>query len=127
LTWLSIDVASYCGTRGRVTCTLFFESGLVVLDRGYADYAWFSALDTDGVYFVTRMKNNAEEVRMTLFVQPSRIVQQSGASHDFHPAFLFDCAGSDGLNEISIGRLTPVLPHERGDLSSVINAMKSNV
>jgi IS4 transposase len=33
---------------------------IVVFDRGYTDYAWFSSLDADGVYFVTRMKENAD-------------------------------------------------------------------
>ena len=54
------------GTEGRVheSCvarTLRFDPGaIVVFDRGYTDYAWFSALDADGVYFVTRMKDNAD-------------------------------------------------------------------
>src|SRR5207253_4395486 len=47
--------------ESRVARTLRFEPGtIVVLDRGYTDYAWFTSLDTDGVYFVTRMKDNAD-------------------------------------------------------------------
>lgn len=53
-------------TEGRVheSCiarSLHFEPGtIVVFDRGYTDYAWFSSLDADGVFFVTRMKDNAD-------------------------------------------------------------------
>jgi Transposase DDE domain/Domain of unknown function (DUF4372) len=47
--------------ESRVARSLRFEPGtIVVLDRGYTDYAWFNALDADGVYFVTRMKDNAD-------------------------------------------------------------------
>src|ERR1039457_4465613 len=45
--------------ESRVARTLRFDPGtIVVFDRGYTDYAWFSALD--GVYFVTRIKDNAD-------------------------------------------------------------------
>jgi DDE family transposase/uncharacterized protein DUF4372 len=47
--------------ESRVARTLRFEPGtIVVLNRGYTDYSWFNALDADGVYFVTRMKDNAD-------------------------------------------------------------------
>jgi transposase len=47
--------------ESRVARSLRFEPGaIVVFDRGYTDYAWFSSLDADGVYFVTRMKENAD-------------------------------------------------------------------
>lgn len=47
--------------ESRIARTLRFEPGaIVVFDRGYTDYAWFHALDADGVYFVTRMKDNAD-------------------------------------------------------------------
>jgi hypothetical protein len=37
-----------------------FEPGTVlVMDRGYIDYAWFAKLSRDGVSFVTRLKSNA--------------------------------------------------------------------
>ncbi len=43
----------------RVARTLRFEPGtVVVMDRGYVDYAWFGELTAQGVYFVTRMKTN---------------------------------------------------------------------
>jgi hypothetical protein len=39
---------------------LRFERGtVVVMDRGYIDYEWFVQLTHQGVYFVTRLKDNA--------------------------------------------------------------------
>ena len=32
------------------------------MDRGYIDYDWFADLTLEGVYFVTRMKTNADYV-----------------------------------------------------------------
>lgn len=37
-----------------------FDPGtVIVMDRGYIDYAWFRQLNADGVWFVTRLKKNA--------------------------------------------------------------------
>ena len=47
--------------ESRVARTLRFEPGtIVVFDRGYTDYDWFQQLHGQGVYFVTRMKDNAD-------------------------------------------------------------------
>ena len=47
--------------ESRVARTLRFEPGtIVVFDRGFTDYDWFASLDADGVFFVTRMKHNAD-------------------------------------------------------------------
>jgi hypothetical protein len=47
--------------ESRIARTLRFEPGtIVVFDRGYNDYAWFATLDAEGVYFVTRMKDNTD-------------------------------------------------------------------
>lgn len=44
----------------RVARQLRFEAGtIVVIDRGYNDYEWFGRLTTDGVFFVTRLKDHA--------------------------------------------------------------------
>ena len=32
---------------------------IVVFDRGYTDYSWYSQLNNKGMYFVTRQKKNA--------------------------------------------------------------------
>src|SRR3970040_1287221 len=52
-------------TRGRqhevtVAKTLTFAPGtILVIDRGYVDYTWFDTLTRQGVFFVTRLKDNA--------------------------------------------------------------------
>lgn len=44
----------------KVARRLRFERGtVVVMDRGYIDYEWFTQLTHQGVYFVTRLKENA--------------------------------------------------------------------
>jgi hypothetical protein len=44
----------------KVARRLRFERGtVVVMDRGYIDYEWFVQLTIQGVYFVTRVKDNA--------------------------------------------------------------------
>jgi len=50
------------GRTGEITVakTLTFAPGtILVLDRGYGDYAWFAALQRAGVVFVTRLRENA--------------------------------------------------------------------
>ena len=44
----------------KVARTLHFDPGtILVMDRGYVDYAWFGRLTAQGVFFVTRMKESA--------------------------------------------------------------------
>jgi hypothetical protein len=44
----------------KVARRLRFERGtVVVMDRGYIDYKWFVQLTQQGVFFVTRLKDNA--------------------------------------------------------------------
>jgi hypothetical protein len=50
------------GRAGEITVakTLTFAPGtILVMDRGYGDYAWFAALQQAGVLFVTRLRENA--------------------------------------------------------------------
>jgi Transposase DDE domain/Domain of unknown function (DUF4372) len=45
----------------KVARTMKFDRGTVlVMDRGYNDYDWFAELTDEGVFFVTRMKTNAD-------------------------------------------------------------------
>ena len=45
----------------RVARQLRFDPGtILVVDRGYTDYDWFATLTQQGVWFVTRMKDNAD-------------------------------------------------------------------
>jgi hypothetical protein len=42
---------------------LRYEPGtLLAIDRGYLDYGWFADLSQKGVYFITRMKDNADYI-----------------------------------------------------------------
>jgi hypothetical protein len=46
--------------EATVAKTLTFAPGsILVFDRGYVDYAWFATLTLQGVFFVTRLKDNA--------------------------------------------------------------------
>lgn len=38
----------------------FAKGSIVVLDKGYSDYAWLHLLDTEGVFFVTRARNGID-------------------------------------------------------------------
>ena len=45
----------------RVARQMQFAPGaILVFDRGYTDYEWFMSLTEQGVYFVTRLKENAD-------------------------------------------------------------------
>jgi hypothetical protein len=60
----------------RVARTLRFDSGtIVVMDRGYTDYAWFGQLTSQGVWFVTRLKDHAvyEVVETRRIPAPGRV------------------------------------------------------
>lgn len=35
------------------------KGSIIVMDRGYNDYAWYNQLNTQGVFFVTRLRKNA--------------------------------------------------------------------
>ena len=51
------------GKQHEVTVTRQwqFDAGtILVFDRGYADYDWFAQLTSQGVFFVTRLKTNAD-------------------------------------------------------------------
>lgn len=51
------------GKKSDITVarTMTFDRGTVlVMDRGYNDYDWFAELTDQGVFFVTRMKTNAD-------------------------------------------------------------------
>ena len=47
----------------RVARQLHYQPGtLLAIDRAYTDYSWFADLTQQGVYFVTRMKDNADYI-----------------------------------------------------------------
>jgi len=74
--------------ESRVARTLRFEPGtIVVFDRGFTDYAWFASLDADSVFFVTRMKDNAD-----YGVVERRVVPERGPVQRDEIVFLYKLA-----------------------------------
>ena len=56
-----------------------FEAGtILVFDRGYTDYDWFERLTHQSVYFVTRLKTNADYI----VVEDRPVVPGKGIMHD---------------------------------------------
>jgi IS4 transposase len=63
----------------RVARTLRFDAGtVVVMDRGYVDYAWFGQLTAQEVFFVTRLKDNA----VYKVVERRRVPERSAVLRD---------------------------------------------
>jgi Domain of unknown function (DUF4372)/Transposase DDE domain len=63
----------------RVAKQLHFAPGTILaIDRGYTDYEWFADLTQQGVYFVTRLKDNADYG----VVQEREIPQRKGLQRD---------------------------------------------
>ncbi len=55
------------GKQHEVTVTRQWEFApgtVLVFDRGYTDYNWFERLSRQGVYFVTRLKTNADIIEV---------------------------------------------------------------
>ena len=63
----------------RVARQMRFSPGtILVFDRGYTDYEWFVHLMQQGVYFVTRLKENADYG----VVEERTVPQRRGVLHD---------------------------------------------
>ena len=63
----------------RVARQLDFAPGtILVVDRGYTDYEWFAKLTQEGVYLVTRLKDNADYA----VVEEREIPQRKGVRRD---------------------------------------------
>jgi Transposase DDE domain/Domain of unknown function (DUF4372) len=63
----------------RVAKQLHFAPGTIVaIDRGYTDYEWFADLTQQGVYFVTRLKDNADYG----LVEERELPQRKGVQRD---------------------------------------------
>ena len=63
------------GKQHEVTVTRQWEFApgtILVFDRGYTDYNWFERLSKQGVYFVTRLKTNADIIEVEDLNLPQR-------------------------------------------------------
>jgi hypothetical protein len=57
----------------EVARSLRLEAGtILVVDRGYNDYAWFAELTADGIFFVTRMKTNTVYTTVEVCAVPEK-------------------------------------------------------
>jgi hypothetical protein len=114
--------------ESRVARSLHFEPGtIVVFDRGYADYDWFASLDAEGVFFVTRLKDNAD-----YGVVQRRPVPQHGAVRRDEIIFLYKAVRSGNydlfLRRIEVWdetqqRTLVFLTNHRGFAASTIAAI----
>jgi hypothetical protein len=114
--------------ESRVARSLRFEPGtIVVFDRGYTDYDWFTSLDADGVFFVTRMKDNAD-----YGVVERRSVPEHGAVRRDEIIFLYKAARTGNsdlfLRRIEVWdqtqqRILVFLTNHRGFAASTIAAV----
>jgi hypothetical protein len=62
------------------------KSSIVVMDRGYTDYAWYNQLNSKGIFFVTRLRKNARyrvierrSVRKSKGLTSDQIIELTGA------------------------------------------------
>jgi hypothetical protein len=56
----------------------FPKGSIVVMDRGYTDFTWYKALTDKGIYFVTRLKKNANY----RVVKRQKVNRKSGITSD---------------------------------------------
>ena len=130
----------------RVARTLRFDPGtIVVMDRGYVDYAWFGQLTTAGVFFVTRLKDNAlyrvvERRRPPerSLVQRDEVIRLTGVAaetkcpHDLRRVEVYDPEKDETLvfltNQLTFGATTiAAIYKDRWQIELFFKALKQNL
>ena len=129
----------------NVARTLELPSGaVVVMDRGYVDYLWLDALDAQGVFFVTRLKENALFSLEAQLSEPKGciladdIIHLPGSGKSFNPErVLRRVVVWDEVNEREIVLLTnnfklaastiAALYKERWQIELFFKALKQNL
>jgi Domain of unknown function (DUF4372)/Transposase DDE domain len=130
----------------RVARTLRFDPGtIVVMDRGYVDYAWFGHLTVDGVFFVTRLKDNAlyhvvERRRPPerSLVQRDEVIRLTGVAaetkcpHDLRRVEVYDREKDETLvfltNQLAFGATTiAAIYKDRWQIELFFKALKQNL
>jgi hypothetical protein len=130
----------------RVGRTLRLDAGtIVVMDRGYVDYAWFGRLTTDGVFFVTRLKDNAvyrvverHRVPERSPVQRDEVIRLTGVDaeakcpHDLRRIEVYDADKDDTLvfvtNHLAFGATTiAAIYKDRWQIELFFKALKQNL
>jgi len=54
------------------------KGSIVVMDRGYTDYAWYNQMNNQGIFFVTRLRKNARY----LVVERRNVLKSKGLTSD---------------------------------------------
>jgi putative transposase len=75
---------------------MFFEKGsILVFDRGYVDYCWYNQLNTQGVFFLTRLKKNMKfrvverkKVLKKFGITSDQIIRVTGTKEELIPCNL---------------------------------------
>ena len=130
----------------RVARTLRLAPGtILVMDRGYVDYAWFGRLTEDGVFFVTRLKDNAvyrvverRRVPERSSVQRDEVIRLTGVdaeskcAHDLRRIAVSDPATGETLvfvtNHLHFGATTvAAIYKDRWQIELFFKALKQNL
>jgi hypothetical protein len=130
----------------RVARTLRFDPGtIVVMDRGYVDYAWCGRLTTEGVFFVTRLKDNAlyrvvdrRRPPERSPVQRDEVIRLTGTAaettcpHDLRRVEVYDPDKDETLvfltNQLAFGATTiAAIYKDRWQIELFFKALKQNL
>ena len=89
------------------------KGSIVVMDRGYNDYAWYKQLNNNGIFFVTRLKTNARyrvierrKVLKTKGLTSDQTIQLTGARAKHCPIRLRRIGYKDADTDIHYTFLT---------------------
>jgi Domain of unknown function (DUF4372)/Transposase DDE domain len=130
----------------RVARTLRFDSGtIVVMDRGYVDYAWFGRLTIEGVFFVTRLKDNAlyrvverrrpperSPVQRDEVIRLTGVAAATKCPHDLRRVEVYDPEQDETLvfltNHLAFGATTiAAIYKDRWQIELFFKALKQNL
>jgi Domain of unknown function (DUF4372)/Transposase DDE domain len=130
----------------RVARTLRWDPGtIVVMDRGYVDYAWFGQLTTAGVFFVTRLKDNAlyrvverrrpperSPVQRDEVIRLTGVAAETKCPHDLRRVEVYDPETDETLvfltNQLAFGATTiAAIYKDRWQIELFFKALKQNL
>jgi hypothetical protein len=130
----------------RVARTLRFDPGtIVVMDRGYVDYAWFGRLTTAGVFFVTRLKDHAlyrvverrrpperSAVQRDEVIRLTGVAAETKCPHDLRRVEVYDPEKDETLvfltNQLAFGATTiAAIYKDRWQIELFFKALKQNL
>ncbi len=105
-------VSDMAGAR----CLTFAKGSIVVLDKGYSDYAWLHQLDGSGVFFVTRARHGIAARRL----RDRSVTQGKGVRFDRRIALAGKRPREMGMRPLRlIGYTCPETGHEYEFLTNI--------